>query len=98
MSDGLVNLQPDLRATQDDVLHAARTLLGLEQRDTLLGDARRVPHQVNLFYQLVAPGLILSAEGVRIGAPLNLVSGKRCRHEAGAGLSLELVDVGTEAR
>src|SRR5439155_7116050 len=98
VADRLVNLQAHLRAAQDNVLHAARTLVGLEQRDALLGDATRVAEEIEFVHQLVTASLVLPAKRVWIRPPLDLAAGERRLHEPGAGLRLELADVGGEAR
>ena len=61
MADGLVDLQPQLRATQDDRAFPLRTLRGLVQRHGLLANAPRVLHQLPLLEQLVSLQLMLAA-------------------------------------
>jgi len=73
MADRFVDLQPQLRAVQDQIEDAFGTLRRRMQRDGLLGHARRVLEQLQLVDQLVALELILPSEGVRVGALLNLV-------------------------
>ncbi len=72
MADGFVNLQPELTAIQDQIEAAFGTLIGRVQRHGLFGDARRVLQQIELVDQLVAFQLMLAAEGIRIGALLDL--------------------------
>ena len=45
MPHRLVNLQPELRAIENDGEHAFRTPIGLEQRHSFLAYAARVLHQ-----------------------------------------------------
>ena len=98
VADRLVNLQAHLRAAQDDVLHAARALVGLEERHALLGDAARVAEEIEFLHQLVTASLVLPAKRVGIRPPLDLAARERRRHEPGAGLGLELADVGAQTR
>ena len=98
MADRLVNLQPHLRAAQDDVFLAARALLSAEERHALFGDPRGVAEEVKFFHQFIAPNLVLPPEGVRVGPPLNLIACKGRGDESGAGLRLELMDLRARTR
>ena len=72
MADRFVNLQAELRAVQNQVELAFGTLIGGVQRHGLFGDARRVFEQAQFVHQFVALQLILAAEGVGVGALLDL--------------------------
>ena len=62
------------------------------QSDGLLGDARGVFQKLQFIDQLVAFQLMLSTEGVRIGAFLNLAVTKAERGETGATCIACLID------
>ena len=88
--------KPELRAVQNQVELALGALVGGVQRHGLFGDARRVLQQAQLVHQLVALQLILAAEGVRIGALLDLAVLVAERGEAGAREIARLVDDAAE--
>ena len=92
MADRFVNLQPELRAVQNQVEFAFGTLFGGVQRHRLLGDARSVLHQAQLVHQFVPLQLILAAEGIRVRALLNLAILVAQRRKARAGQVARLVD------
>src|SRR5258708_25750227 len=98
MPDGFVNLQSKLRTIKNDVDHAFRALARVMQSDRLFRDAAGVLNQIQLFDQLVALVLPLSAIRIWIRPFLNLVSGERIRGVACACGILWLMDVASFRR
>ncbi len=66
MADRFVDLQPELRAVENEIEHAFWTLIGGVERHGLFGDTRRVFEQPHLIDQLIAFQLVLPAERVRV--------------------------------
>src|SRR5581483_12135637 len=93
MSNRLVNLQRQLRALEDDVERALRTLLRLVQRYTFLGDAACILQQLELVDQFVAFVLPLSTERTGIGTLLNIAPGKGICGVTSSRRVLGLVDI-----
>ena len=85
----------ELRALEDDVLHARRALVGFVKRHRFFGDARRVRQQVQFPHQFISPGLVLAPERIRVGTPLNFTFGEGGGDETCSGLGLHLVDLRT---
>src|SRR5579883_3031599 len=96
--DRFVNLQPELRAVEDQVELALRTLIRGVQRDGLVSDARSIFEQMQLVDQLIALELVLAAEGVGIAAPLDLPFLVAERGKTRAGRIPGLVDQAATAR
>jgi hypothetical protein len=71
VTDRFVNLESELRAVENNVERAFRTLLRMMQSDRLLGDAARVLYEFQLIDQLVAFVLPLPAVGIGIRTFLN---------------------------
>src|SRR5678815_2271960 len=94
VADGFVNLQPQLRAIENQIELAFGTLVGGVQRDGLFGDTRGVFQKLQFVYQLVAFQLMLTAEGIRVRALLNLALTKAERSKTGAtGVTLSLIHI-----
>ena len=93
MPDRFVNLQPQLRAIENDVELAFRTLIGMMQRHRLFGDPPGVFEQLQFIDQLISLVLPLPAIRIRIRPLLNLISRKRVRRIARAGRVLRLMNV-----
>src|ERR1017187_8004651 len=102
MADGFVNLQAELRAIEDQVELAFRTLGSGMQGHRLFGDARGVARQVELFHQLVAFQLVLAAEGAGERALLDfavlVTESREARAAGGAGLIDEAAEGRSEDR
>src|SRR5271170_3434307 len=98
MPDRFMNLQPQLRAVENDVERAFRTLLRAMQRNRLFGDTARVLDQLQLIDQLVA--LVLPLSTVRIGVRpfLNLVVRKCIGSVTRACRILRLMNIGSLRR
>src|SRR5580692_84672 len=98
MADGFVDLQPELAAIQDQVEAAFGALIGRVQCDGLLRHERRMGQKIELVDQLVALELVLTAEGIRIGALLDLVILEAVGFESGTARSAGLIDDAAEGR
>ncbi len=79
MPHRLMNLQPQLRAVEDDVVLALRSLIRLEQRDGFFAYPTRIFQQLQLADQFVSFVLPLPAIRIGIRPLLDFVSGKRMR-------------------
>ena len=77
MPDGFVDLQPELRAIENDVEHAFGTLVGVMQSHGFFGDAAGILDEVQFINQFVSFVLPLSAERIRIRPLLNFISRER---------------------
>ena len=84
MADGLVDLQPELRALENNGAFPFRALGGSVQRQGLLGNALAMAGQIERLHELVAGKLMLAAEAVGVRALLNFVVGKAGSDDAGA--------------
>src|SRR5262249_30875075 len=82
-----------LRAFENYVEHAFRTLIRFVQSDGFFGNATRIFDQLQLFNELVSFVLPLSAEGAGIGTLVDLIAGERVGGVARAGRKFGLVDV-----
>ena len=98
MSHRLVNLQPELRAVENDVEFPFRTLIGMMQCDCLFGNAPRVLHQFQFLDQFISFVLPLSAIRVGIRPLLYLAPGKRIGRVSRARRKLGLMNVGALRR
>jgi hypothetical protein len=92
VADGFVDLQTELRAVQNQVEFAFGTLIGGVQRHGLFSHARSVFEQAQLFHQLVPLQLVLAAERIGIGAPLDLAILIAEGRKTGAAEAAGLVD------
>src|ERR1043166_2701464 len=92
VADGLVNLEAELRAAEDEIEFAFGALRRVVERDSFFGDAVGVLHQLQLVDQLVAFQLVLAAERVRKRAFLDLAVFVAERGEARAGEAARLID------
>ena len=72
-----MDLQPELRAVENDVELPFRTLIGVVQRHGLFPNAPRILHQLQLIDQFISLVLPLPAERIGIRPLLNLIPGKR---------------------
>src|SRR5262249_43363569 len=90
--DGFVNLQPELRAFEDNVESSLRTLVCLVQGYRFLADAPRILYQLQLINQLIALVLPLSAKRIRIRTLLDLAPRKRVGDISGPGRKLRLMN------
>ena len=100
VADGFVDLQTELRAIQNQVRLAFGTLIGGVQRHRLFSHPRRVLEQAQFFHQLVPLQLVLPAERIGIGAPLDLAilvaEGRKTGARQAAGLIDETPQGGCE--
>src|SRR6185437_3201595 len=98
MADGFVNLQAELRAIENNRALPFGTRSGVVQRDAFLGDARRVPKQIEFLDKFVAAQHVLPAETIRIRALLNFLSRKSGGYNSRARLHFHLMNHGADAR
>src|SRR6266498_2088360 len=77
MSNGLMDLQSQLRALEDNVEHALRTLLRTVESNCLFADPPRVLYQLQFIDQLIAFVLPLPTERIRIRSLLDLSPSER---------------------
>src|SRR5580658_6057674 len=98
MPDRFMNLQPQLRAVENDVERAFGALFSSMQRNSFFRDAARVLDQLQLIYQLIAPVLPLSAVRIGIRPFLNLVVRKHIRSVARACRILRLMNISSLRR
>src|SRR5438045_6168564 len=78
MPHGFVDLQPKLRAFQDDIERAFGALIGLVQRDSFFADSARVLNQLQLINQFIAFVLPLATERSRDRKSTRLNSSHLC--------------------
>src|SRR3989338_3037619 len=93
MADGLVDLQAELGALEEDGAVPFRALGRLVQRYGFLAHAPGVLDELQALDELVARRGVLPAEGVRVAALLDFILGKRSGDQARAGVNLGLVDL-----
>src|SRR5579859_2624693 len=92
MADRFMNLQPELRAVQNQIEAPLRALVGRVQRHRFLGHARSIFEQLQLFHQFVALQLVLPAERVGVRALLDFAVAKAVRRESRAARVARLID------
>ena len=83
---GLVDLQRDLGAVEDDGRDAGRAGLGAQQRCGFFGDALGVAGEVLALDELPALGALVAADAVRVGAVLHFALVDGGGLDAAAGL------------
>ena len=98
VTDRLVDLQLHLPGIEHQGRDLARALGRREQGDGLGADALGFLDQAQGADVLVAGGLHVAAEGVRVAAPLHVAVGDRDRLDAPAGVRDDLLDRGAVAR
>src|SRR5215469_3127363 len=97
MANGLVNLQAELRAIEDDGALPFRTFFSFVQRDAFFGDAWRVANEVDFLDQFVTAQHVLAAEAIWIGTLLNFFSRETCGDNSCARLHFHLMNGGADA-
>src|SRR5579871_4197415 len=96
VADGFVDLQAKLGAIEDEVECALGALVGGVEGDGFLGNARGVFQELQLVDELIPFQLILAAEGVGVGAPLDFAILVAERGKTGAGRVARLIDEAAE--
>src|SRR5512133_2050699 len=92
MAARLVDLERELRGSDDEVEDAGGSLRRGEERERLVADAAAVGAEVERLDELPAAGLEVAAGRVRVGALLELVAVERDDLEAAARLGRRLLD------
>src|SRR4051812_7640469 len=98
MAHGLVDLQPKLRALQNDGAISFRATSGFVQRNGLFGDTRRVADEVERFDQFVTGELVLTSKARGVRTLLNFVPSKAHGDNPSARLHFDLMNAGTHRR
>src|SRR5664280_1895023 len=98
MTDGLVDLQRELRRVENDIERAFGTLRSRMQRDRLLGNFGGMLQQPQLLDKFIPSALELAAVRVGIRALLDFRTLKRIRRVARTGSDGRLVYLGTLRR
>src|ERR1700722_18609397 len=98
MPDGLVYLEPDLAAVENQIEAPLGAPIGRVQRYCLFCRSRRLIQQGQFLDQLIAFQLVLAAERVRIRSFLNLVFAETEGFKSGAAEGAGLIDHASERR
>src|SRR5438128_10736161 len=89
-----MNLQPELRALENNVKNAFWTLIGAVQSHCFFTNATGVSQKFELLDQLIAFVLPLPAKRIRVRAFLDFISRECVGHKSSTGGEFRLMNVG----